>query len=382
MISIVSVVGIMIPTAALVIILSGFNGIEQLVVTLVSSFEPDIEIESAQTKTFNTDFIPDKVFQVDGLAHYSKVIEEIAIIKNDEQFVIGSVKGVEESFLEISNMQDHLLDGENRLYLDAQPLGLVGAGVLENLGAFIYESDFPQENFTLYVPNKNEKISRTNLDAFTTSRIPIVGTFSFNNEIDHNYLVVPLDYASEVLNYKNEITGLEMDFEDGVNLESKKEELQGILGPSFTVKTVYEQNEMIFKTSRSEKWMVTMLLTFIFFLATFNLVASITMLVIEKRNNMQTLYSLGARKTQLQRIFFYEGLLINWMGVILGLLIGYGVCMAQQQFGFISLENSPVEYFPIKFKLSDLFVILSVALSFGLLATYLPSKFLIKRIIT
>ena len=124
-----------------------------------------------------------------------------------------------------------------------------------------------------------------------------------------------------------------------------------------------------------------MLLAFIFFLATFNMIASITMLVIEKKANMQTLFSLGARKIQLQRIFFFEGLLINGLGLFLGLIVGYGVCLIQQKVGFITLEGSIVEYFPIKFKLEDLFVILSITTIFGILAAYLPSKFLIKRII-
>lgn len=380
-ISAVSVAGIMISTAALVIVLSAFNGIENLVITLFSTFEPDVKIQSANSKTFDQNFLPEDVYQVEGLINHTKVIEEIAIIKNDEMFIIGTVKGVEDAFLEMSEMDAHLLDGKNQLDADGQPLGLVGAGALENLGGFIYDSEFPQESFTIYSPNKDEKISRTNLDAFTTSRIPIVGTFSFNNDIDEKMLLVPLYYAREILNYKNEITALELDFEESVNIESKKEELQEILGPDFRVKTSFEQNELIYQTSKSEKWITTLLLSFIFFLATFNMIASITMLVIEKKQNMQTLFSLGARVSQLQRIFFYEGLLINGLGLVLGLAVGYGVCLIQQQFGIIALERSVVEYFPIQFKLEDLLVILTVTSVVGVLAAYLPSKFLIKRII-
>ena len=199
--------------------------------------------------------------------------------------------------------------------------------------------------------------------------------------MDPQYLVVPIEYAAEILNYKNEITSLELDFEDGVDTESKKVELLEILGPSFKVKTNYEQNELIYQTSKSEKWITTLLLAFIFFLATFNMVASVTMLVIEKKNNMQTLYSLGAQKKHIQSIFFNVGILINSMGMLLGLIIGYGICFLQQKVGMIRMEGSVVEYFPITFKLDDLFVILTVTVVFGVLAAYLPSKFLIKRII-
>lgn len=380
-ISIVSIVGIMISTAALVIVLSAFNGIENLVINLFSTFEPDVKIESVNTKTFDQDYIPENVYQVNGLINHSKVIEEIAIIKNDDMFIIGTIKGVENSFLEMSEMRQHLLDGVNQIEANGQPVGLVGAGALENLGGFIYEGEYPQESFTIYSPNREEKISRTNVDAFTTSRIPIVGTFSFNNDVDQTVLVVPLSFASEILNFENEITALELDFEENADLEDKKEQLEAILGPSFKVKTNYEQNELIYQTSRSEKWITTLLLAFIFFLATFNMIASITMLVIEKKANMQTLFSLGARRIQLQRIFFYEGLLINGIGLIFGLIVGYGVCLIQQYVGIISLDGGVVEYFPIKFKWDDLFVILSITTIFGVLAAYLPSKFLIKRII-
>lgn len=377
----VSVIGIMISTAALVIVLSAFNGIENLVVNMFSSFEPDIKIESIKTKSFDQDYIPEEVYQIEGLVSYSKVIEEISIIKNEEKFVIGTIKGVEESFLEMVDMNGHLLDGQSKLKYGENPSGLVGVIALENLGGYIYESDFAPEYFTIYSPNRNEKISRRNLEAFTTSSIPIVGTFSFNNQVDEEFLVLPLDYAAEILDYKNEITGLELDFEEGTDLVSIKAEIQKMIGPSFQVKTNYEQNELIYQTSKSEKWITTLLLAFIFFLATFNMVASITMLVIEKKDNMRTLHSLGGSENKLQNIFFYVGSLINGLGMILGLAVGYGICLLQQQVGLIRMQGGVVEFFPIYFKLNDLFVILGITIIFGLLAAYLPSKFLIKRIL-
>lgn len=380
-ISAVSVLGIMISTAALVIVLSAFNGIENLVVNMFSSFESDIKIESIKTKSFDQDYIPEEVYQTDDLIAYSKVIEEISIIKNDEKFVIGTIKGVEESFLEMVDMEGHLLDGQSKLEYAKDPCGIVGVIALENLGGYIYESDFAPEKFTIYSPNRNEKISRRNLEAFTTSSIPIVGTFSFNNQVDQEFLVLPLDYAAEILDYKNEITGLELDYTEGTDLDERKAEIQQLLGPNFEVKTNYEQNELIYQTSKSEKWITTLLLAFIFFLATFNMVASITMLVIEKKDNMRTLHSLGGREKQLQNIFFYVGSLINGLGLVFGLLIGYGICLLQQQVGLISMQGGVVEYFPIYFKLNDLFVILGITIIFGLLAAYLPSKFLIKRIL-
>ena len=153
----VSVFGIMISTAALVIVLSAFNGIENLVLSLFSTFEPDVKIEAVHTKSFNADFIPDEVFEVEGLINYSEVIEEIAIIKNDEKFIIGKIKGVEPAFLEMSKMEENLLDGVSEISSDHQALGLIGVGALENLGGWIYQAGLPPENFTIYSPNRSEK---------------------------------------------------------------------------------------------------------------------------------------------------------------------------------------------------------------------------------
>lgn len=381
----VSVFGIMISTAAMVIILSGFNGIEGLVINMFNSFESDIEITAKNSKTFDRNFIPDQVYQVSGLVNHSEVIEEIAIVKNQDNFIIGTVKGVEPAFLEMCEIDEHLLDGQALIEDEYGYLAMIGGGAIENLDGYIYQiEDMQYESFTIYSPNKEKKISGNklkNIDAFTTSQIPIVGVFGYNNDVDQDYLMVPLAYASDIFNYKSEITQVELDFEEGTDLDAKKAELELMLGSSFEVKTSFQQNQLIFDTSQSEKWITTLLLGFIFFLATFNMIASITMLVIEKRENMKTLNAIGAKESQLRRIFFFEGLLINGLGLILGLLIGYGVCYLQMEFGLIRMENSTVEFFPIVLKWSDLILILCITMAFGTLAAYLPSRFLIKRII-
>lgn len=380
----VSVVGIMISTAAMVIILSGFNGIEGLVFKMFSSFESDIQISAQNSKTFDKAYILPQVYEMERVDKFSHVIEEIAIVKNGDNFIIGTIKGVEQDFLEMSEMKDHLLDGKGIIEDDYGPLALIGGGAIENLDGYIYQIEGEYETFTLYSPNREEKISSNqlkNVDAFSTSQIPIAGVFSYNNDVDLNYLLVPLDFAASIFNYKDEITQLEIDFKPNTDLIAKKNEIIQLLGPSFKVETNIEQNKLIFETSQSEKWITTLLLGFIFFLATFNMIASITMLVIEKKENMKTLFALGAKETQLRRIFFYEGLLINGLGLVFGLILGYGVCYLQLEFGLIAMENSHVEFFPITFKWIDLFLILGITTVFGILAAYLPSRFLIKRII-
>ena len=218
----VSVFGIMVSSAALVIVLSAFNGIESLVITLFSTFESDIKIESANTKSFHRSALPEETYQVSELELHSEVIEEIVIVKHEDMFIIGTIKGVETDFLKMTDMSGHLLDGRNKLTVGGKPAGLIGAGAIENLGGYIYEPGFPPEVFTIYSPNRDEKISRRNIDAFTTSTLPIIGVFSFNNEIDQQYVVAPIDYVADILKYEDEISAVELKFAEGTDLEEKK----------------------------------------------------------------------------------------------------------------------------------------------------------------
>lgn len=378
----ISVFGIAISTAALVIVLSAFNGIEQIVIEINSAFEQDIRIESNQTKTFSRDYVPASIYEIDGLAYATEVIEEIIIIKNDDRFVIGQIKGVEPQFMEMSEMEAHLEDGLPIIEDEFGPLGLIGVEALKNLGGYADPTYGQYDEFTIYVPNKKEKIKAASyVDGFTTSKISICGTFYFNKRVDERFLVVPVSYAAEVLNYENEITAIEMSFNPGVNLESKKQELTELLGKGFKVKTHFEQNQLIYQTSQFEKWLIILFLGFVFFMVSFTLVSSITMLVLEKKDNLLTVRALGASKKQISNIFFFEGLLINFSGLIIGLILGYGICLLQRQFGFIMLDEEIGEKFPVFFELNDLFLILSITVVLGTLVAYLPSRFLIKRLI-
>lgn len=380
-ISIISVIGIAISTIALVIVLSAFNGIEQLVIEINSAYEQDIRIESNSTKTFNRNYLPAEVFEIDGLENSTEVLEEICIIKNDDKFIIGQIKGVEPQFVEMSEMDAHLEDGEAILEDQFGALGVIGVGALINLNGYIAQGDMPYDDFTIYVPNREEKIKSGGIDGFESRKIAIAGVFQFNHKVDERVLVVPISYAADALNIKDEITALEMSFESGTDLEEKKIELAAILGSGFRVKTHFEQNQLIYQTSQMEKWLIVLFLTFIFFMVTFTLISSITMLVLEKQSNLLTIRAFGATKRQLSNIFFFEGMMINFSGLIFGLVIGYGICFLQQQFGFIMLDEEFGEAFPIHFKFADLILILSITLCLGAVVAYLPGKFLIKRIV-
>jgi lipoprotein-releasing system permease protein len=377
----ISVFGIAISTLALVIVLSAFNGIEQLVTSFNSAYEQDIRIESKKTRTFDENYIPGTVYAVSGLLHHTAVVEETIIIKNEEQFIIGKLKGVENTFTEMSEMESHLEDGYPILEDETGPLGLIGLGAFVNLDGSPYAFETQLQRFTIYAPQKNQKIRSGSIEGFKPEKIPIAGVFSFNNRVDEEVLIVPIAFARDVLGYGNDVSAIELSFEPGTDLDAKKLEIQQLVGPGFSVKTHFEQNQLIYQTSKTEKWLVVLFLTFIFFMVTFTLISSITMLVIEKKNNLLTLRALGAGTKQLIRIFFFEGLLINFFGLVLGLAIGYLVCFLQQQFGLIMLDEEFGEIFPIHFKWSDLLLILSITTVLGTIVSYFPSRFLVKRII-
>jgi lipoprotein-releasing system permease protein len=363
----------------MVIVLSAFNGIEGLVLTLFNSFESDIKIEAVHSKTFDRNFINQEIFNDKDIINYSEVIEETVILKNDNESTFGVIKGVDDAFLEMVKMEDHLWDGQNMISSNEGSFGLIGVGALQNLGGYIQQVPGMYEGFTVFSPVRNEKIKRNSTSAFEMSKIAISGTFSYNNSVDNTHLIVPIEFAKNALGYENDISAIEIDFLDDIDLELKKQSIQALLTKDFKLTTAFEQNELIYKTSKSEKWLTVILLGFIFFLGTFNMIASLAMLVIEKKENLKTLFALGADKSQIQNVFFYVGGLINGLGMVFGLSFGYLICFLQANIGVLKMQGGMVEYFPVEMHLTDFFVILGITSVIGLVAAYFPSKLLVKN---
>ena len=382
----ISIFGITVATAAMVIVISAFNGVEGLVVSLFNAFEPDLKIESTVSKTFPSTIIPQIITNEDDLQYFSKVIEETVIFKHYEQFAFGKIKGVEEDYLKMVDMPSQLLESSpgfdgTALVKDEGNFGFAGYIIFQNLGGYIYDIPNEFESLTIYSPKRNQKIRRQSSSAFNTTLLPISGVFSFNNKVNENYVIVPFQLAKEILNYQSDVSAIELQYKENADIDKKKDEIQTILGTDFSVKTAYEQNELIYKTSKSEKWMVIVLLGFIFFLGTFTMVASITMLIIEKKDNIYTLRAMGANDTQLRKVFFIEGMLINGIGILLGLVLGLTVCYSQIYLGWLKMEGGMVENFPVLVKISDIFLILSITIFIGTITAYLPSKILIQKAI-
>lgn len=377
MITRISVVGISVTTAALVILLSAFNGIESMVEKLYSEFDSDVVIRSVKGKTFNENQINlNELRKIEGVKNVSKAIEEVVVLKNEKKWVNAHMVGVDPDFLVMSQMDQHMVDGYPVLNENKDDIAIIGASMLDNLGGYIPRNGY--ESLTFYAPKRNAKVG-IGSNPFTTRVVKLSGRMNFNREVNAEYILVPLSLARELLDYEKDVTAIYMEVADNYDNETVKQSVIRFLGNDFVVKTNYEKNELIYKTSKTEKIIVIFILVFIFILAAFNLVASLTMLFIEKMDNIKTMISFGADRKLIFRIFFFEGLMISFKGIIIGLLLGYAICLAQINGNLLEMPNSGGEAFPMRISMMDgvLIIVLVSALSF--LASYLPVKFLLNK---
>ncbi len=374
----ISVVGIAVITAALIILLSAFNGIEKMIEALYSEYDSDITIRPVNWKTANEQQIDFKKLKaIPGVLNYSRAIEEVVVLKHEKKWVNANLIGIDTAYLTMSKMSRHMVDGECTLGDSDAGYAIIGATLLDKLGGFI-PGNVGYETVVCYIPKRKIKI-RPGRNPFNMQTIQLAGRMNFNREVNARDMIVSLDQAREMLDYTNQISAVYVDVDSKWENEEVKEEVKKLVGNDFVVKTNFEKNEIIYQTSKSEKLIVFIILLFIFILAAFSLVASLTMLFVEKIENIKTMRSFGANDQFVFKIFFLEGLLIAGKGILFGALIGYAVCALQIQFSLLKMPNSNGEAFPIALSFWDGVVILSLVTGLSLLFSYLPVKFLIYK---
>lgn len=374
--------GVGIGTFALVVVLSVFNGFEGLIVSLFNSFDSDIKITALQGKTFDvSDSLKfDQLKKIQGIKYYSEVLEENALLKyNDAQF-IATIKGVEFSYLQNSGLDSMITAGDMPHKASSQ-YSLIGQGVANmlsvNLGAFY-------SPIMVYLPKAGKFINLSNPeDAFTISSILPSATFSVQQEIDIKYVIVPLVTARDIMDKPYKATAIEIGLTKNANIPFVREKIQTILGKDFLIQNRFEQHEFLFKIMKSEKLAVFLILSFILIVATFNVIGSISMLILDKQKDIIVLKSLGVTNSDLRTIFMMEGFLITFLGAISGLILGVLLCLAQQHFGLIKLNagggNFVVEAYPVSLHLLDLVYVLITVLFVGYFAARYPAVNLINR---
>ncbi|MCI5054744.1 MAG: FtsX-like permease family protein [Flavobacteriales bacterium] len=377
-ISIISIVGVAVGSMAMLVVLAALNGLGSLVESLYSSFDPDIKIETTIGKTFTIeDTQLASIQQIDGVQYVIKTIEETCYLKYGDKESVATIKGVESDFVQMTGIDSMVVEGKMLLQNENYEYAIMGYGIAYSLSLYIDES---LQYLSVYAAKRDGKYRASNPDdAFKISTIIPSGIFAINQDFDMKYLVTSYDFAKDLLEYEDEITALEIGLEPNADEKKVKEQLHQLLSDDFKIRTRYELNELIFKTNKTEKWISFLILAFILTIATFNLVGSITMLILDKKDDIAILKSMGANLKMIKRIFFFEGFLITIIGCLIGLLLGAILCILQQQIGLVPLQGVIVEYYPVKLIFSDFIVIVLTVLGIGTIASYFPVKFLAGR---
>jgi len=380
-VSMISVIGIAISTMAMIIVLSGFNGIEKVVEDLYNTFDPDIKITLNEGKTFRKNELQStEIFDLEGVYYGSEVIEQTVILEKGEKFEACKIKGVRADYILNTSLDTLLTEGLPDLEYEGISFCIPGAILQSRLG---FTSDPRYDNqITINGMLRDKKISMTS-QPFNQKKITVGGVFMTGLMTnDGKYVFSSLEFAENLLGYQDEITGLEVFAKDlsKSQLYRLKSKIEGLVGDKFKVQTREEQNALIFSATKSEKIAVFIILCFVMIIAAFSLIASLTMLILEKRKDVFTLYSIGFTKKDVRNLFFYEGVLINILGGLIGLILGLLICYLQIWFGIVPIQESIMESYPIEVEFMDIIYILITVISVGLLSSYFPVKYLVKRL--
>ncbi len=375
--------GIAIATMAMVTVLSVFNGFGGIVEGMFSAFDPDLKITVKEGKVFNYQTPAfQEALQLNDIQLVSESLEENALFSFDDQQVPVVMKGVSEEFRLLSEMEMLMVDGDFKLREDVVDYTTLGAGLAVSLGArpgFINPIE-------IYAPKRDAIINIANPStAFTTGYVQIGGVFSLNTpQYDEQMAIIPIALARELLSYENEVTSLDLKLNPAASVKRVKRELERILGDDFLIENRYEQQSESYRMLQIEKWVTFLILAFILLIAVFNVVGSLSMLIVEKKDDIQSLRNMGASNQMITRIFMYEGWLITFIGIIAGIVIGLILCLLQQYFGFIRLSDIPGAYiidaYPVIVKFTDIIVVFAVVSTIGILTVLYPVNNLRKKL--
>ncbi len=379
-ISLISVIAVTLGTSALIIVLSVFNGFETLVRSLYNSFDPDIKITSAAGKTFKQEIVPvEQLKKIQGIQFVVPVIEENALLRYQDKQNIAVIKGVTPDFIKMSGLDTMIIEGKMLLQNGDTNFAVVGSGIAYNLNLTV--GDFNGQ-LDVYVPQIEIKPSVNPEDAFNRGFIFPSGIFSIQQDFDTKYILVPLRFAKEMTGYDSEVTALEIGLSNGADKEKCQSEIKTLLGNNFLVRDRFQQHELLYKIMKSEKWAVYLILTLILIIAVFNLVGSLTMLIISKQKDIAVLQSMGADISVVRKIFLADGLMITLSGAVAGIVIGYAVCWLQLRYGLISL-GSPgsfvISQYPVEMQTPDFVYVFFTVLAIGLAAAIYPSAKIIRK---
>ena len=375
-ISWISLLGIAISTAALILVLSVFNGFEDLILKMYNSFDPHIKITSAEGKTFNS---KDIILDHPDILVKSFVLEERVLLEYQQKKFIATIKGVSPSYRDLTNFDSLLVEGNYINDYDNKNIAVVGKGVAYYLSIGLNNMF---EQLEVFIPNRTKKTLLNPTTSFNKGSLLPVGFFSIQNEIDQEYIIVPLQFIQKLSERENNISAIEIKLKNQNRMLDVQQELKNNLGSKFIIKNRLEQQEFLYKILNSEKLIVFLILVFIMIIAAFNIVGSLTMLILEKKKDIKTFQSFGATVKNVQSIFFNKSMLTIISGTLIGVFFGLILAFSQQKFGFISMGNGSfvVSAYPVLIKMTDVLITCITVLLIGFFASWYPSKILAKKL--
>lgn len=369
----ISVIAIAVGSAALVILLSVFNGIEGLVISMMNTFDTPLKIEAAEGKHFLSDSV--KILQlkeIPAVLHVVETIEENALAEYDDRQHVVRVKGVSSNYQDFTMLDSMLIDGKFLLEQGDLDHTVMGAGVWYFLGVNIRDY-FTQ--LTLIAPKRTTKSA---LSAASFNRMNIIpsGVFSVQQEMDETYVIVPLRFAAALFDYDSLRSYWEVWTENDREAAKIKQQVADIMGDDFKISDRFEQQKTTYKVMRSEKWMVYLILSFVVLLAAFNMISSISMLIVEKEQDIYILNTMGTSVKRVRSIFLWQGLLQSAMGALIGIAFGLLACYLQITFGIIPLGSEGgsfiIDYYPVIVKFWDVVLVFATIIFIGLMMSLIP----------
>ena len=384
-ISLISVLGVAVATMALVVVLSGFNGFSDLVASFFTNFDPQLKIEATKGKAMPADDpLLVKVKHLPSVEVATECVQDQALAVYHDKQAMVTVKGVEDNFDSLTHISNILYgDGDFTLHVANLQYGVIGIRLAQDLGTGVTWQDYLQ----IYAPQREGQYDASNpTNAFVKDSLVSPGALFQvkQSKYDQGYVITSIDFARRIFNRQGEITSLELRMKPGVDINNAKEEIQAILGDKYKVLDRYEQQADTFNIMRIEKLFAYVFLTFILMVACFNIIGSLSMLIIDKKNDVITLRNLGATDGQIRRIFLFEGRMISAAGAVIGIVLGLILCWLQQTYGLVQLGdqagNFVVNAYPISVHPEDILLIFLTVILVGWLSVWYPVRYMSRKL--
>lgn len=382
-ISFISILGVATGAAALIIILSVFNGFDDLLKKLYNSFDPDIKVVSNNSKYFSVSKdIMQNIFNSGYFENVSFTLEENAMLEYNNKQVVATLKGVDNKYIEVTGIDSMIVRGDFVLKDEMINYSVAGQGIAYNLGLDVNIIN----PVKVYIPKRNAEIKGNFYDIadnINTATVYNAGIFAIQQEYDTKYFIVDIDLVRRLLDLSDtEVSSIEIKLKKSANISGAIIFLEELLGKNFNVLDRNMQHAYAYKILKSEKWAIFMILVFILVIASFNVIGSLTMLIIEKKSDINILRSLGVDINNVRKIFFYEGFMISASGALLGLGIGLLICYLQIRFGLVKLGTSGtfiIENYPVLIHWPDILYVFITVMIIGLIAAWFPVRYITRK---